>query len=434
LTEEQLERVNKERAEAQRKASLRPTVPPKDTQRNYTGSKPSETPKPKSEGEEPVKETLSKSPEEEAKPAGPPRASRPYQRHRKTASESSLPKSLVGRPDSPADPFLAPQPTLATIDDKTTPVDGEDKPPVPPKNVESRRRRRANTVQTEPELSSAEEADDEEDEVGGLATFDLLGSPSPMTQEPEFPLPPPKNPKRNTSPPCKELSNIPPGKKRKNVTHTLKTEEDEEFYYLKSTPYTLTAPNFRHGPIAFAKSDLGRGAKTMDETLDWTAFQMAILGAGEFLPDMYDEGDARYGEELREWFGDFGYETHGQLVPEAWPPSPPSSSRSSVSSDEGDLPEADYDTTKFFRGKGLKRWTMEGKPKGGSVSNGNTHKRNNSSPPMMPLVVDEDDKVATKQHEEEAVKKDGLSYNLQNDLGDFLKWEAQHMGGFYGAH
>ncbi|KAG9258145.1 uncharacterized protein F5Z01DRAFT_320060 [Emericellopsis atlantica] len=434
LTEEQLERVNKERAEAQRKASLRPTVPPKNTQRNYSGPKtPKTKPTSKDDAEEPAKETPSKNPEEEAKPAIPPRAARRSQSHQKNASEGSIAKSIVGRPDSPANPFFASEPALATVDDKATSTDEEDKPPIPAKNTESRRRRRTNTVETEPELSSAEEADDEEDENDGLATFDFLGSPSPMTQMSEFPMPPPKHPKRNTPPPCAELPNIPPSKKRKNVTPTLKAEEDDEFYYLKSTPYTLTVPSFRHGPIAFAKSDLGRGAKTMDETLDWTAFQMAILGAGEFLPDMYDEGDARYADDLQTWFADFGFETHGQLVPESWPPSPPSSSRSSISSVEGDLPEADYDTTKFFRGKGLKRWTMEGKPKDGSVSNGASRKRNDSSSPVT-LVVDEDDKVATKQHEEEAVKKDGLSYNLQHDLGDFLKWEAQHMGGFYGAH
>ncbi|KAI6779778.1 uncharacterized protein J7T54_003700 [Emericellopsis cladophorae] len=434
LTEEQLERVNKERAEAQRKASLRPTVPPKDTQMNYSGRKPPK-PKPisKDDAEEPAKETLSKNPEEESKPAIPPRADRRSQGHQKNASEGSIAKSINGQPDSPANPFFTSEPALATVDDKATSTHEEDKPPIPAKNMESRRRRWTNIVETEPELSSAEEADDEEDENDGLATFDFLGSPSPMTQMSEFPMPPPKHPKRNTPPPCAELPNIPPGKKRKNITPTLKAEEDDEFYYLKSTPYTLTVSSFRHGPIAFAKSDLGRGAKTMDETLDWTAFQMAILGAGEILPDLYDEGDARYADDLRDWFADFGFETHGQLVPGACPPSPPSSSRSSISSVEGDLPEADYDTTKFFRGKGLKRWTMEGKPKDGSVSTGATHKRNDSSSPVT-LVVDEDDKVAAKQHEEEAVKKGGLSYNLQHDLGDFLKWEAQHMGGFYGAH
>src|SRR5690606_18722425 len=74
--------------------------------------------------------------------------------------------------------------------------------------------------------------------------------------------------------------------------------------------------SFRHGPIRIKKSDLPPVFEP-DNTLDWTAFQMAILGAGEF----FDEGSEKYSEErereeVREWFDGFGFENHGRLVTE----------------------------------------------------------------------------------------------------------------------
>ncbi|RSL89990.1 hypothetical protein CEP52_014720 [Fusarium oligoseptatum] len=70
----------------------------------------------------------------------------------------------------------------------------------------------------------------------------------------------------------------------------------------------------------------------MDDTLDWTAFQMAILGgAGDLLQDMSNEEDQKQVEEITSWFESFGFETYGTLVPEDVP-SMRSSSRSTVSS------------------------------------------------------------------------------------------------------
>lgn len=296
--------------------------------------------------------------------------------------------------------------------------DDEDLPPTPPKKSEGRLRKQAS------ERNKIQENDDDE----GLMTFDLLGEPSPLdvSDSDEPPLPP-KNPRRY-APPTKGLPHIPTNEnaKRRKGSTTLKPEEDDEYLYLKSTPFSLTTPYFRHGPIAFAKSEIGKGALTMDETLDWTAFQMAILGAGDFLHEVYDDGDSKLVEDVMEWFGDFGFETHGHLIPEDSPPSPRSSSRSTISSaaSENDirLPVDDrtqnwaYDTANLFQGKGHRRRGYSSPPQ---------------SPLMAPIVVDED---AGKIPAYEDMEDPPMGYNLQGDLGDFLQWEAQHAlgSGYYG--
>ncbi|RSL90767.1 hypothetical protein CEP51_000528 [Fusarium floridanum] len=157
---------------------------------------------------------------------------------------------------------------------------------------------------------------------------------------------PPKNPARFGVEPLRKLPSIPevmvttpdntqlePSTGRQSLDKTdLKAEENDEFFYLKSTPFTLTKPSFRHGPITFAKAEVVKGVKTMDDTLDWTAFQMAILGgAGDLLQDMSNEEDQKQVEEITSWFESFGFETYGTLVPEDVP-SMRSSSRSTVSS------------------------------------------------------------------------------------------------------
>ena len=446
LTPEELERCRREREEKKRKESEpKPAPPPKDD------------PAPSAKLEQKAGEAIEEKPAEEkaeslsAKDEAPPIPPRrgPSLRSKFSHKSQHSQASHASRPSNPT--IIHPDSTLheepssseerSSEDTKATSVFEDDKPPVPRKN--SNRRRRQNSDDSED--GSGNEADDDS-EPDGLATVDLLDEgPSPFTmpEEPRFPAPPPKDPRRS-SPPTRGLPALPKSaqraKRRKTAAATLKGEEDEEYYYLKSTPYSITAPCFKHGPISFAKSEIGRGPKTMDDTLDWTAFQMAILGAGEFLPDMYDEGDSRYADELRDWFHDFGFETHGVLIPEVWPASPRSSSQSTVSSSgsaDNDHPVKDnsgYDTTKFYRGNGFsKRWTMEGKPKDGSFSTTANHKRNVSTPDARsPLIVDNEDGKISPAHQED-VK---MGFNLQGDLGDFLQWEAQHAyaGGYYGAH
>ncbi|KAK4167274.1 hypothetical protein QBC43DRAFT_10106 [Cladorrhinum sp. PSN259] len=98
--------------------------------------------------------------------------------------------------------------------------------------------------------------------------------------------------------------------------------ESDEYVYLESTPYTVTVPSFKHGPIRLAKADLpiGKLAAAVDDTLDWTAFQMAIIGgAGDFFSEPTDysrpsEADLDDLDEIYTWFRGFGFESAGGLV------------------------------------------------------------------------------------------------------------------------
>ncbi|KAK3329059.1 hypothetical protein B0H66DRAFT_467436 [Apodospora peruviana] len=96
----------------------------------------------------------------------------------------------------------------------------------------------------------------------------------------------------------------------------------DDYVFFPSTPYTLTMPTFRHGPVRLAKADLpiGKLAAAVDDTLDWTAFQMAILGgAGDFFSEPTDysrPSDAELGEQddILTWYADFGLSGMGALV------------------------------------------------------------------------------------------------------------------------
>jgi hypothetical protein len=290
------------------------------------------------------------------------------------------------------------------------------------------------------ESSSSQDDDDEsieddDDMLGGDDEDELDESHrvSPIIEEGESFLPPPKNPARFHGPPKQRLPSLPNRRwsKRQSVQGGLQNEENDDYLFLKGTPYTLTKPLFRHGPITLSKADMGKVVMTMDDTLDWTAFQMAILGgAGELFPDEFEEEDDKMAEDLTDWFGGFGFESLGGLVVAEQPVSSRSSSRStmsSIQSTDQDLPiplsterptgldEAGYDSSKFFRGSvgGPKPWMTESdSPQRGKAE----------TPPITPLMPH----VAGSDDEPGEVP---MGYNLNHDLGDFLRWEAAHMTG-----
>ena len=108
-----------------------------------------------------------------------------------------------------------------------------------------------------------------------------------------------------------------------------KTNSDD-YIFLDSNPCTLTMPAIRHGRIRLSKSDLPMNnlAAAFDDSLDWTAFQMAILGgAGDFFSEPTDysrPSDAERGEleELAAWYGEFGFEGAGSLIGPSEPRTP----------------------------------------------------------------------------------------------------------------
>ncbi|KAH7001363.1 hypothetical protein EDB80DRAFT_90346 [Ilyonectria destructans] len=279
-----------------------------------------------------------------------------------------------------------------------------------------------------------------------------------LTTETPIPLPPPKNPARFGTPP--HLRPLPPLPKTKTATRSkapmkapkrirgqcepnLKAEEKDGVLYLKSTPFTLTQPQFRHGSITLPKAE-SHQAVTMDDTLDWTAFQMAILcGAGDLFQDLTIEEDAKQVEDITTWFGSFGFETYGEMIREDVPAlSFRTSSQSTISSTPStidmdmDLPipvGSEYPSgfwndpssgqcaskEKFYSNSGLKRWMGEGRPKKYT-----SRSSMDSLPPspMLPLVMSVGDISG-----DEAAEPVPMGYNLHHDLGDFLRWEAENV-------
>lgn len=103
-------------------------------------------------------------------------------------------------------------------------------------------------------------------------------------------------------------------------------EEDDDHMFFASPAYTETMPTIKHGRIRLAKADLvNAGAinsleskllTSPDETLDWTAFQMAILGgAGDLCSDPNDFLTRDAQEDLRDdlcdWLEGLGFSNNG---------------------------------------------------------------------------------------------------------------------------
>ncbi|KAJ4394020.1 hypothetical protein N0V93_003237 [Gnomoniopsis smithogilvyi] len=227
-------------------------------------------------------------------------------------------------------------------------------------------------------------------------------------------------------------------------------EEDEEHMFFMSNNITNTMPAFQHGRIRLAKADLVHAGTinsfesklltSPDETLDWTAFQMAILGgAGDLFsdPDNFLSRDAQEEmvDDLCDWFEDLGFSNGdlGMLV-------------------TTDKPRRG---TASRTPPGLKRWTLEGHPKryqgaGIDVNRANSHtprgvgkslprtpgsggksmRASIDSLPQSPML--ELRMMTGVDGNKEFVS---MGYNLNHDLGDFLKWESEHVyaPGFYGS-
>lgn len=135
-----------------------------------------------------------------------------------------------------------------------------------------------------------------------------------------FPVPPPRNPARHAS--WAHLARLPTIPEVLTATPPLPRPEHEdegdEVIYLEIPPLSSANRSFRHGPIAFPKPETGRdeaAGKDSDEAVDWTVFQMAILGgAGDLSPGMYEDDQRQLADDMAEWFEAFGFETHGQLI------------------------------------------------------------------------------------------------------------------------
>jgi hypothetical protein len=227
--------------------------------------------------------------------------------------------------------------------------------------------------------------------------------------------------------------------------------DDADYVFLESSPHSLATPRFIHGPIRLAKSDLYPDLKLgADDGLDWTAFQMAILGgAGDYFSGSEHNARQQEAEEieaLRDWWGEWHFDSSGSLVShEDELPSPIStfssddraeylysqigkdnpysahhkwSNRRRHAGKQGRILDLKLSKQgdKLYNGGGIEKWSANGHPD-------SFMKREslNSMPPspMLDLQI-----VRSDNGDVDYVP---MGYNMSHDAGDFLRWEAEHV-------
>ncbi|KAI1098573.1 hypothetical protein F4804DRAFT_120322 [Jackrogersella minutella] len=230
---------------------------------------------------------------------------------------------------------------------------------------------------------------------------------------------------------------------------------DSNYVFLQSSPCSMNSPIFRHGPIRLAKCDLMADMKVgADEGLDWTAFQMAISGgAGDWFSESDDtirRREAEEVEELIDWFDSWNFTRPGRLVKDFDMPSPTSTTSGEDYSDVSYSEiEKDNPYSPHHRWQQLQRRTaaesrqldrdMSGleldtakmllDDQASEKSNQYNCRGSYASLPQSPML----DLRVIRSPEGDDMDVVPMGYNLGHDLGDFLKWEAEHAyaGDFY---
>ncbi|KAM9874542.1 hypothetical protein VDGL01_11372 [Verticillium dahliae] len=237
-------------------------------------------------------------------------------------------------------------------------------------------------------------------------------------------------------------------------THRPVPSEDAEFIFFHSTPCTMNIPTFSHGRIRIPKPESILCADVMpDKTLDWTAFQVAILGgAGDLVSggsDLTRRTDDDELDEITAWFDDFGFESAGRLVrarrsaPAGLPSMAQSNARSigisstspSATSPDAEVPiplpgglprgfeEAAYSPT-IFRDEPncqIQSSTPKRRSKTDCSSDRDSEWWSPPQSPMMELAF-----LGHGDHRDFVL----MGYNLGHDLNDFLEWESHQACGW----
>ncbi|KXJ91447.1 hypothetical protein Micbo1qcDRAFT_195531 [Microdochium bolleyi] len=295
---------------------------------------------------------------------------------------------------------------------------------------------------------------------------------SPVSFLPEDlpPLPPPPPPPaKNARRPLlskKPTPLLPPLTEDCEVSVTSPTSATSacsgEFVFLRSTPCTLTAPNIRHGPIRFSKCVVPQQAiMESDDGLDWTAFQMAVRGGvGDWFSESGEATRRREAEETKEieaWWTSWDFESAGELLSEDREDPEPSlfasssSIRGSLDSGERTDSSASLSDGSSEHDEDEDEDELSDSLAAYSLSPSNTysahHKWNrlsqqtrNPSPARFEtdtskqaIALDEanSEDVESGLHvvpnsSNDAIDFVPMSCNLTSDLGDFLRWEAEH--------
>lgn len=182
---------------------------------------------------------------------------------------------------------------------------------------------------------------------------------------------------------------------------------------LPSTKFTLTSPLFAHGAIRVERP---RHDALQDEALDWTAFQMAISGMDDDDETEYElehRHDEQQVDELVRWWEDFDMEM-GEMIRGP----PPRSKRIVVyTKDENnrELPWRAGERGRLSGGTwGVRMEEEEHRGKEGK------DRENGSRSPVTGWSGGKDGFQSPPMK---------MGFNLNQDLGDFLNWEVQHVAG-----
>jgi hypothetical protein len=218
--------------------------------------------------------------------------------------------------------------------------------------------------------------------------------------------------------------------------------EEESYIYLPCTPFTLTSPLFRHGtirvPVPYREPD----SRSDEEPLDWIAFQMAISGTegiDGWYADSYERekreriesGEMeREVDEILQWWAEFGYQGWGRMVGDESFNSKGGRrgslrvrkgrediERSGAEKARGSPGHSEYlkkivDTEKIV--------VADNAGIGGTNEVQRMWSLADSLPPspMLELLVPNPSK------DNELIP---MGFNLGHDLGDFLRWETNHV-------
>ncbi|RYP86793.1 hypothetical protein DL769_000638 [Monosporascus sp. CRB-8-3] len=234
---------------------------------------------------------------------------------------------------------------------------------------------------------------------------------------------------------------------------------DSDYVYFQSSPCTMTVPTFKHGPIRFAKSDLipEPSLGGADDGLDWTAFQMAILGgAGDWNSESDDTIRRRTAEEIDElvdWWESWDFGCVGRLIGEEPEAASPTSTVSagefsdiSYNDIQEDNPYSAHHRWQTLRQQAAVQGLGLPGPKPSSMNEYQAplSRTYAGAGPVQPRKLAGRESIASLPQSPmldlRVVRSDNddvdvvpMGYNLGHDLGDFLRWEAEHVyaGGYY---
>ncbi|KAI9648117.1 hypothetical protein NHQ30_002747 [Ciborinia camelliae] len=249
-----------------------------------------------------------------------------------------------------------------------------------------------------------------------------------------------------------------------------------DYIQLPSTPYTLTSPLFRHGPIRLEhvyhrnhRDSLQ--APDLEEALDWTAFQMAISGTmddgtlGASEEDIWEADEAEV-DSILEWWSGFGYAGIGRLVKESPTSARRKRGKSLAAADAHPSSRKNHEArdnraTTIGLGLGFVGAPSGGRPKTPEYHGGLWVERSRGNAPQVvehsprhtpgarrdvvlkvnvpePKIDDDDDEdedslppspINLVKIKDEYIP---MGYNLGHDLGDFLNWETYHVQSLFG--